>query len=50
MNLSNLKPPAGQKHKKQRIGQGMGSGPRQVFRPWREGRQVHFRLQHYARV
>ena len=26
MNLSNLKPPAGQKHKKQRIGQGMGSG------------------------
>jgi large subunit ribosomal protein L15 len=25
-NLSNLKPPAGQKHKKQRIGQGMGSG------------------------
>jgi len=26
MNLSNLKPPKGQKHKKQRIGQGMGSG------------------------
>ena len=26
MNLSKLKPPAGQKHKKQRIGQGMGSG------------------------
>ena len=26
MNLSNLKPPPGQKHKKQRIGQGMGSG------------------------
>jgi len=26
MNLSDLKPPAGQKHKKQRIGQGMGSG------------------------
>jgi len=26
MNLSNLKPPAGQKHKKQRVGQGMGSG------------------------
>ena len=26
MNLSNLRPPAGQKHKKQRIGQGMGSG------------------------
>src|SRR3981081_2805561 len=26
MNLSNLKPPAGQKHKNQRIGQGMGSG------------------------
>ena len=26
MNLSNLKPPEGQKHKKQRIGQGMGSG------------------------
>ena len=26
MNLSQLKPPAGQKHKKQRIGQGMGSG------------------------
>src|ERR687885_1206025 len=25
-NLSNLKPPAGQKHKKQRIGQGMGTG------------------------
>ncbi|HZT39055.1 MAG TPA: 50S ribosomal protein L15 [Bryobacteraceae bacterium] len=25
-NLSNLKPPAGQKHKKQRVGQGMGSG------------------------
>ena len=26
MNLSNLKPPKGQRHKKQRIGQGMGSG------------------------
>ena len=25
-NLSSLKPPAGQKHKKQRVGQGMGSG------------------------
>ena len=26
MNLSNLKPPKGQKHKKQRLGQGMGTG------------------------
>jgi large subunit ribosomal protein L15 len=26
MNLSHLKPPAGQKHKKQRVGQGMGTG------------------------
>ena len=26
MNLSDLRPPKGQKHKKQRIGQGMGSG------------------------
>jgi large subunit ribosomal protein L15 len=26
MNLSQLRPPAGQKHKKQRVGQGMGSG------------------------
>src|SRR5437660_5107704 len=26
MNLSKLRPPAGQKQKKQRIGQGMGSG------------------------
>jgi large subunit ribosomal protein L15 len=26
MNLSNLKPPAGQTHKKKRIGRGMGSG------------------------
>jgi large subunit ribosomal protein L15 len=26
MNLSQLKPPRGQKHKKQRIGQGMGTG------------------------
>jgi large subunit ribosomal protein L15 len=26
MNLSQLKPPPGQKHKQQRIGQGMGSG------------------------
>src|ERR1700688_599501 len=26
MNLSKLKPPRGQKHKNQRIGQGMGSG------------------------
>jgi large subunit ribosomal protein L15 len=26
MNLSSLKPPAGQKHKKKRIGRGMGSG------------------------
>src|SRR6266851_10455557 len=25
MNLSDVKPPAGQKHKKQRVGQGMGS-------------------------
>jgi large subunit ribosomal protein L15 len=26
MNLSNLRPPKGQRHRKQRIGQGMGSG------------------------
>ena len=26
MNLSQIKPPAGQKHKKQRVGQGMGTG------------------------
>jgi large subunit ribosomal protein L15 len=26
MNLSNIRPPAGQKHKKRRVGQGMGSG------------------------
>jgi large subunit ribosomal protein L15 len=26
MNLSQLRPPKGQKHKKQRVGQGMGSG------------------------
>ena len=26
MNLSNLRPPKGQRHKKQRIGQGMGTG------------------------
>ena len=26
MNLSHLKPPPGQKHKKQRVGQGMGTG------------------------
>src|SRR5438477_5430806 len=26
MNLSSLKPPAGQKHNKKRIGRGMGSG------------------------
>src|SRR5207253_7089266 len=26
MNLSNLRPPKGQRHKKRRIGQGMGSG------------------------
>jgi large subunit ribosomal protein L15 len=26
MDLSNLKPPAGQKHRKKRIGRGMGSG------------------------
>jgi large subunit ribosomal protein L15 len=26
MNLSNLRPPKGQKHKNQRIGQGMGTG------------------------
>jgi large subunit ribosomal protein L15 len=26
MNLSNLRPPKGQKHKKQRVGQGMGTG------------------------
>ena len=26
MNLSQLKPPAGQKHKKRRLGQGMGTG------------------------
>jgi large subunit ribosomal protein L15 len=26
MNLSNLKPPAGQKHSKKRVGHGMGSG------------------------
>src|SRR3982751_4287012 len=25
MNLSNIRPPAGQKHKQQRVGQGMGS-------------------------
>src|SRR6202163_427450 len=26
MNLCNLRPPKGEKHKKQRVGQGMGSG------------------------
>ncbi len=26
MNLSNLRPPVGQKHKKRRLGQGMGTG------------------------
>ena len=26
MNLSQLKPPPGQKHKKRRLGQGMGTG------------------------
>src|SRR6202789_4029470 len=26
MNLSSLKPPAGQKHRKKRVGRGMGSG------------------------
>src|SRR6478609_5994753 len=26
MNLSDLRPPKGQKHKKQRVGQGMGTG------------------------
>src|SRR6476660_8155483 len=26
MNLSQLRPPKGQKHKKQRVGQGMGTG------------------------
>src|SRR4030081_1945568 len=26
MNLSNLRPPKGQKHKKRRLGQGMGTG------------------------
>ncbi len=50
MNLSQLKPPAGQKHKKQRIGQGMGIGPRKVFRPRRQGRQVDLGLFAHARI
>ena len=50
MNLSQLKPPKGQKHKKQRVGQGMGSGPRKVFRPRRQGRQVDLRLFADARI
>ena len=33
LNLSQLKPPRGQKHKKQRIGQGMGSGRGKISRP-----------------
>ena len=44
MNLSNLKPPPGQKQKKRRLGQGMGTGRGKVLRPRREGRQVHIGL------
>ena len=39
MNLSNLRPPKGQKHKKQRIGQGMGYRPRQIFGSRRQRRK-----------
>ena len=50
MNLSQLKPPAGQKQKKQRVGPGHGHRPRKVFGPRSQGRQVRFGLFAHARI
>ena len=50
MNLSNLRPPKGQKHKKQRIGQGMGTGRGKYSGRGAKGAQLHLRLQHDARL
>ena len=50
MNLSQLKPPPGQKHKKHRLGPGHGHRPRKVFRPRRQGRQVDLGLFAHARI
>ncbi len=37
MNLSQLRPPKGQKHKRQRVGQGIGTGRGKVLRPRSQG-------------
>ena len=50
MNLSSLKPPVGQKHRKKRIGRGMEFRPGQDLNPWSQGRALHLRLQHHARL
>ena len=50
MNLSQLRPPAGQKHKKQRVGQGMGTGRGKYSGPRSQGRQVRLGLFADARI
>ena len=50
MNLSDLKPPAGQKHTKKRVGRGMGSGRGKTSAPRAQGRALDLRLQHDARI
>ena len=49
MNLSGLKPPAGQKKTRKRIGRGMGSGRGKTSDPRPKGQQCGHRLQPDAR-
>ena len=50
MNLSRLKPPAGQKHAKKRIGRGMGSGHGKTSARGHKGAARRHRLQPEARI
>ena len=50
MNLSNLKPPAGQKHARKRIGRGMGSGRGKTATRGSKGAARRHRLQPDARL
>ena len=50
MNLSQLHPPAGQKHVKKRIGRGMGSGHGKTSDARQQGTARRHRLQPEARL
>ncbi len=50
MNLSDLRPPAGQKHSKKRVGRGMGSGIGKTSGRGHKGAPLGIRVQYHARI